>query len=374
MIEWTLEHIHIYTGLPWWGAIALSAVLFRVVTLPLYLKSSDQTARQAALVSVTKPLTDKMSAAQKAGNTQEVQIAWMELRAVRKRAGLNFMTMFTPIILQGVIGFCSFKLLRAMANLPVPALHTDGFFWLQDLTMADPYLLLPAMMGLSIHVLFRFGGETGAMADQMGEGMKKFMLYGMPVMIMLVTGWQPGTVCIWFVASGALGVVQAKLLQSPAVRNYFGLAPIYKPSAAEKGAGPMAAIMESMRPTPRKPALDVKGTSRPTGQTSKNAGYMSPQYQAPNLSTRASPNSPKKFTAPGEDIKSPYEGLPPAKGVLEKAGEAYKGVGEQWKEYKSRVKGALERGQQRKSKESAASFKKRAEEFERRAVEREKRR
>lgn len=271
MIEWTLEHIHVWGGLPWWGAIAATAVLLRVVTFPLYLKSADMAARNHALLDITQPISNKMQAAQKAGDQTAVMQAWQEMSATRKRAGLSYTAQFTPMLVQAVLGFCSFKLMRAMANLPVPGLQTGGFSWLTDLTVTDGYLIMPAIMAGAMHVMFRYGGETGQSNDMMNPGMKSFMLWGMPGVIFIVTGWQPGALCIWFAASGAWAMGQAMLLQKPAVRNFFGLTPMYK--RAPK-------------------VVDTTATAKPSG------GSPFSTYQAPNLRTtnsRGVPSSP----APG---------------------------------------------------------------------------
>jgi len=146
---------------------------------------------------ITQPITERMTEAQKTNDQQGVMQAWTELRAVRKRAGMSYTAQFTPMLVQSVLGFCSFRLMRAMASLPVPGLQTGGFGWVTDLTITDGYLLLPAIMAGAMHVMFRYGGETGS-NELMNPGMRSFMLWGMPGVIFLVTGWQPAAICVWF--------------------------------------------------------------------------------------------------------------------------------------------------------------------------------
>lgn len=279
MIEWTLEHIHIYMGLPWWGAIAATAVLMRAVTFPLYLKSADQAARNQALLPVTKPISERLQAAQRAGDQTGVMQAWTDLNATRKRAGLSYTAQFTPMLVQSVLGFCSFKLMRGMANLPVPGMKEGGFGWITDLTVSDGYLLLPAMMAGAMHVMFRYGGETGS-NDLMAPGMKKFMLWGMPGIIFLVTGWQTAAVCVWFVASGSWAMAQAMLMQKPAVRNFFGLTPLYKTKDAATPPPGLSDFLKSQMGDNKSKArtIDATATSKPTGPQRMS-------YQAPNLRT-----------------------------------------------------------------------------------------
>ena len=322
-----MEHIHIYTGMPWWGSIAVASVLLRLVLFPLYVKSSDVLARSQAMASVTKPITDRMQEARARKDSHEMNFAYQQLRAVRKEAGLSMWTQFQPMVLQGVFGYCGFKFLRAAAVLPVPAFKTEGFLWLKDLTVPDPYLILPIAMAGVMHMLVRMGGESGAVQqNQMMPQMQNFMLYGMPVLIVLGTGFLPGAVAVWFAAGGLLGVAQSLLFKQPKVREYLGIAPMWKPPAGQEDKNPVAAYMEGLlRKRQNKDAIDVRGKVKEdntsassgvgaAGRTAtagmgKNEVFMRPTYQKPNLRftspARASSSSPKEVNASENDLSPP---------------------------------------------------------------------
>ncbi|KAK6394637.1 hypothetical protein LTR65_001428 [Meristemomyces frigidus] len=306
MIEWLLEHIHVYSGMPWWGSIAVTALALRMLTFPFYLRSSDATAKMSALVSVTKPLTQKMQESQRDGNNEAVMVAWQQLNAVKKRAGISWGAQFAPVVMQGIIGFCGFKLLRAMSTLPVPGFRDGGFLWLSDLTLSDPYGVMPILMGGAMHLLFRLGGESGSTNTEiMTPAMKNMMLYAMPGVIILVMGWQPGALCVWFATTGAFSMGQALLLQRPAVRKFFGIAPIYKPTIEEaKGASPLQAMLDGyMKPgSSAKRERDGLRPSIDMGASGKNAAYMQPQWQAPNIHTKASSSSSSSHAGAGRII------------------------------------------------------------------------
>ncbi len=374
VLEWTIEHIHIYGGLPWWASIAATAVLLRLALLPFFIKSSDVMARSQALMSITKPITNRMQAASKQKRQADMMQAWGELRAVRKRAGVSNVAQFTPIVLQGVFGFCGFKLLRAASNLPVPAFKTDGFLWLSDLTIPDPYLILPIVMAGCIHLLIRIGGETGS-ANSLTPGMQKFMLYGMPGIIILGTGFQPGAVCVWFAAGGALGIVQSLALQRPALRAWLGLAPIYKPTQEEKDAGPFAAIMDA-----------YKGGSGSTTQArpavGRSAGYTNPTYQSPNLRNSSTSRGQQesrvidvKAVTPrsgaSDDMVTP-SGTPGSKtktkdpGVFDRASTA-------WKDFNKRTNSYMRNTPEGRAEKEAQAFRAAKVAYEKRAKEAEAR-
>ena len=369
ILEWTLEHIHIWGGLPWWASIAATAVVFRIAALPLYMKAADSNARQQALVSITKPIQDRINQGRLEKNNEKIMQAWTEMKAVRKRAGIKYRDQLMPVVIQGVFGYCGFKLMRAAAALPVPGFLDGGFLWLTDLTISDGYLILPAVMAGTIHMMIRWGGETGASANtEMSPAMKNTMLYAMPGVIFLVTGWQSGAVAVWFAASGALGMTQALLLQKPAVRKFCGIAPMYKPSKEEaKGVkGPLSTLMESLNPQSHK-ALDVKATSRPTPNSSsaggKNAQYMSPTYQSPNLTTTRS-NSIKTFTKPGDSYPISEDLAKPSPGLIGGVTGAFSKVQQS---IKDQMEHQRERSRQSAETKKKDAIRRQAQEYEKRA-------
>jgi hypothetical protein len=154
-LEFLIENIHIYAGTPWWGTIVLTATAVRLLLLYPHLRSTNEMAKMSGM----KPIMDKLQKkSREARANQDASAALSiqkEMMDAKKIAGLKMSWMYTPLLLQGVLGYCSFKLLRAMANLPVPGLEDGGFAWLSDLTVSDPLYILPIAMGGMIHVISR---------------------------------------------------------------------------------------------------------------------------------------------------------------------------------------------------------------------------
>lgn len=277
MIEWGLEHIHVYTGLPWWGSVMATALCFRLALLPMFKRSSDIGARQAAMQPITKPLSAKMMEAYKTNDIETAARLRSEINSINKRAGISMSALMGPALLQGVFGFCAFKLMRAMANLPVPGLEDGGLLWFTDLTQRDPYLALPAIMALSMHVIFRMGGESGA--PMANPAMRPIMLYVMPGLVFVSTIWMPACLDLWLATTGLTGMAQVALFRQAGVRSALGMAPLVPTDPRTPGAHPAAAN-----------TIDVKGTSRP----SPNQPL---RYQAPNIKT-SSPSGASQSSAP----------------------------------------------------------------------------
>ena len=68
--------------------------------------------------------------------------------------GALWQSLMTPV-LQGVFGFGAFRCLRGMTTLPVPGLSTEGWAWFTDLTVSDPYYILPMATGGIMYVIIK---------------------------------------------------------------------------------------------------------------------------------------------------------------------------------------------------------------------------
>ncbi len=167
-IETLLEHIHIYTGTPWWASIVLTAVAIRLALFKPYIAAANVSARLAAIQPITAPIRDKMMAARKAGNQQGMLLARQELMAVHKKADIQTYKAFVPL-LQIFLGYGTFRLFRGMATLPVPGLETGGFLWLHDLTVADPFYILPVATAGAFYLVMRVRTTTQSIPSMILE-------------------------------------------------------------------------------------------------------------------------------------------------------------------------------------------------------------
>lgn len=154
VMQWTLEHVHVYAGTPWWISICLTALLVRVVMLKLFLNSSDNAARMASVQTVTKPLTEKMTALRISGDVDSMNKIRYELKQINDAAGVKLWRSFAPLV-QVFAGYGTFVIIRQMAKIPVPGLETGGILWFHNLAVPDPYLLIPLATAGILHLVFR---------------------------------------------------------------------------------------------------------------------------------------------------------------------------------------------------------------------------
>ena len=57
-----------------------------------------------------------------------------------------------------------------MAYLPVPSLQTGGALWFPDLTMADPFYLLPIAVTGTMYFILEVGGASSGAGPHRGRG------------------------------------------------------------------------------------------------------------------------------------------------------------------------------------------------------------
>ncbi|KAF2841518.1 TOM13-domain-containing protein [Patellaria atrata CBS 101060] len=225
VIEWTLEHVHVLSGTPWWASIMLTTLLVRLFVFPLFVSASNNQARMQAVAPIAKPLQERMNEIRITGDMNQMFKVKAQLSTLYKDAGVSMFGVFRAPLVQGVLGFGTFRLCRGMANLPVPGLETGGLLWLTDLTRPDPYFLIPVLTSLVFHYLLKKGGESGVQTG-VNPAMQKFMVYGLPVIMFVFSIFQPGCLQLVFFLAPFFGLIQSWILRTPSVRAFFGIAPL----------------------------------------------------------------------------------------------------------------------------------------------------
>jgi YidC/Oxa1 family membrane protein insertase len=154
MLQYVIEHIHIWTGLPWWASIVGAAVLVRVGLFKPTMAASDMGARTHNAKSLIDPIRHEMIKARTTGQTQEFQIKKAELDKIQAEHGIKPSRALIPM-LQIPLGYGIFRVVRGMTSLPVPGLLSESALWLNDLTVADQLYLIPVITASCLYLTLR---------------------------------------------------------------------------------------------------------------------------------------------------------------------------------------------------------------------------
>lgn len=233
MFEKTIEMIYLNSGWGWAGAIVASSVVVRAVTFFFQVKSSDKMAAMAALKPVTEPIQKKIEEAIAKGDKQQEQVLRMQQAHILRPYMGGIFSMGGFMLVQGWIGFCAFRCLRAMSTLPVPGMANDGFLWFTDLTARDPYFMLPATTTAIFYAIFKSGGETGISTDVGAQAMRGKVMTGLAFFLGLVTAFQPAGLQIYFLASGIMGAATGWMLRQNGFRRFVRIRPLPNPKSNE---------------------------------------------------------------------------------------------------------------------------------------------
>ena len=158
MMEYLLEHVHIWTQTPWWASIILSAFLIRLALFKLNINAADQAGRLARATPLIKPIQDKLKVASATRDTHTMAVLSAQMKSIMKAEGVSYLKLLGPF-LQVPLGYGTFRLLQGMSHLPVPGLDSGGILWIRDLTIADPYFTLPMLTSVMMYYTFKVSGS-----------------------------------------------------------------------------------------------------------------------------------------------------------------------------------------------------------------------
>jgi YidC/Oxa1 family membrane protein insertase len=143
-MEWLIEHIHIWGGMPWWASIAAAALVTRIALFHPSLKAADNAAKTGPIKSEMMELRTKRMQLLSQGRQLDAAKAKLELDDLYAKHDIKMWRNFVPL-LQVPLGFGIFRIVHGMSSLPVPSLAMEQFAWIHDLTSYDPYYILPAL-------------------------------------------------------------------------------------------------------------------------------------------------------------------------------------------------------------------------------------
>lgn len=164
---WLLRKFHDLFG-NWGIAIVTLTIFVKLVTLYWMTKSMRSMKAMAALGPQIKVLNEKYK-----DDKQRLQ---SEMMALYKQHGANPLSGCLPMVLQMPIWIALYRMLSSVGELyRQPFVHG----WINDLTIADPYYILPVVLTATMFGQARLTPQNPDPAQQMQQ---KIMQYGMPLL------------------------------------------------------------------------------------------------------------------------------------------------------------------------------------------------
>ena len=233
MVQNCMEFLHISCDIPWWGTILIGTVVVRACLLPLVIIAQRNAANVANNVPQMQLIQEKLTEARQSGNQLEAarySNALMEFMREKKINPLK--NMLVPLV-QAPIFISFFIGLRQMANTPVESMRDGGLFWFTDLTVSDPYYLLPIITSITMLATIELGTDSAKMQHQ-NMAILRYVFRALPFVIFPFTMSFPGGIVFYWTSSNIISLGQVALLRLPKVREYFNIPKILPQPAAFK--------------------------------------------------------------------------------------------------------------------------------------------
>ncbi|CRK43913.1 hypothetical protein BN1723_005898 [Verticillium longisporum] len=110
--------------------------------------------------------------------------------------------------------------------IPVPSLENGGLLWFNDLSVSDPFFILPVAAPIAMIAMLKSGTKFAPVQQQ---AQMKLMMYIFVPLSLIFTIWLPAAVQFYFLCSTLVGWGQNLLFQNPAFRRATGLPELVRP-------------------------------------------------------------------------------------------------------------------------------------------------
>lgn len=211
LIENCMEFLHITWDLPWWGAIAFGTLVVRTVIFPLVVVAQRNAAKMNNHMPEMQVLQMKMSEARQTGNAIDAARYAQEMIVFMKEKDLNPLKNMLVPLAQAPLFISFFMGLRAMANVPVESLRSGGLFWFTDLTIPDPYFMLPLITSTTLYLTIEIGTDSARLSAQ-NMHIMKYVLRAIPVVIFPLTMNFPAAILCYWACSNFISLGQVFII------------------------------------------------------------------------------------------------------------------------------------------------------------------
>lgn len=185
----------VYKYLPNYGlAIILVTILIRLITFPLQYKSFKSMKKMQIIQPELAKIKEKYK-----DEPQKMQKETMDLF---KKAGANPLSGCLPLLLQMPFFFAIYKVLYSSVEL----VGAPFYGWIYDLSVQDPYYVLPVLMAVAM-----FAQQKMTPTTSMDPTQAKIMLF-MPIIFAFIMKSLPAGLVLYILVSTTVGIFQQMLV------------------------------------------------------------------------------------------------------------------------------------------------------------------
>lgn len=206
-------------GFEWWSSIIFGGALIRLALLPLLIRSTIQTEKMNSIKTELDEIQAKMKYAQEIRDDNLLKQIQGDYSNIMKKNNISMSSMLIAPIIQLPVLFCFFRGITVLDKV-FPDYHTSKFLWC---TMAspDPLFILPALSGISLYFTVKFTASSMSQSGQMKYFMDIMAIFTALMCTRVSTG-----LCLYWIVTSLIGVLQNLLLKSNKLRKHYNLEPL----------------------------------------------------------------------------------------------------------------------------------------------------
>ncbi len=200
ILLWCLEYMYVYAN-NWGVAIILLTIGIKILFWPLTAKSYASMAKMRKLQPMMQAIREK--------HGEDREALSRETMALYKTYGVNPASGCVPMLVQLPVFFGLYQALLTSIELRgasfITYLPGTDMLWLADLSQADPFLITPIIMGISMFAMQK-------MSPPMGDPMQQKIMMFLPVIFTVMFLSFPAGLVLYWLVNNLLSMLQQWLL------------------------------------------------------------------------------------------------------------------------------------------------------------------
>lgn len=207
--------------MPWWMAIVSTVTTFRLLFFPFTVQQNIIGIKTNNILPETQKIQTKMNEAFAEGDSNSAAIERAKMKDLFNEHGLSMSARLRPMFVQMPAQLTTFFLLKNLAYYPSATMATGGALWFNNLTLADPYYILPTLASASTFILINYGleGTTGPLSK--AGPLMKWGMRIVPLFIFGITLRFPAAVVLYWTTSNFITLLYAFILKTNTVKKIF---------------------------------------------------------------------------------------------------------------------------------------------------------
>lgn len=208
--------------LPLWMAIVGTTATIRLLLFPLVIKQNITGIKIYNILPDTQRIQVKMNESLSSGDNYNYALNRSKLQMLYKENQVDTWSRLKPILIQTPLFVTTFFLLNKLTRYPYEPLMTGGTLWFTDLTIPDPYMILPILTAATMAATLEFGLEGSMQPRAMGP-IGRWGMRALPLILLAFIQSFPAGVLLFWTTNNAFTLTYAILMKTKWMKKKFNI-------------------------------------------------------------------------------------------------------------------------------------------------------